>query len=104
MIMLKTDKVTATSILLNVTLTEYTDVGGGTWEEQQKQEDKIAQSRISALGGVLRNALGSDERKLSVRAAAVRAKLTKLPPPGAHWANSHGCGTKIEGVEDNMIV
>jgi hypothetical protein len=107
MLLVKTDKVPAAVTPLDVELPDYdgpNQAGGGDWEEMRKQEDKISAKRISAMGGLLRNALGSDERKVAERAAGVRAKLVKKPPVGASWANGHGCGTTIEGVEDNMVV
>lgn len=105
MILVKTDKVPAVVTPLSVELPAYGYQGQvAEWAEAQKEEDKIAAKRIGALGGLLRSALGSDERKVAERAASVRAKLVKKPPPGAQWANSHGCGTTVEGVEDNMVM
>ena len=35
-------------------------------------------------------------------AANVRHTLKDQPPRGTHWAVSSGCGTRIEGVTDNV--
>lgn len=47
----------------------------------------------------------------SARAAQARARLdaliaskVKKPPRGARWANSHGCGTDIEGEVSNVMM
>ena len=36
-------------------------------------------------------------------ASAARARLTGVPPAGARWANSYGCGTNVEGDEPVMM-
>lgn len=103
MVLVPTNKVPAVAVQLNPTVPPY-DASMDDWDEQRKQEERIAKSRIDAVAASLRSALGSDARKVAARAAAARARLTKKAPAGAHWANSHGCGTTIEGVEDNMAI
>jgi hypothetical protein len=104
MVLVKTDRVPAAATSLNATLPSYDDASAtASWEEQQKEEARIADRRIAALGEMLRKALGADERKLAARAAGVRARLVKQRPPGAHWASSSGCGTQIEGMEPSLV-
>lgn len=104
MLLVKTDRVPAAVKQLQVELPDYASVQDLSWEERQKAEDKVSEQRIAALGTLLRQALGADTNKLAARAAGVRARMVKLPPSGAHWAHSSGCGTTIEGVEDNMVI
>lgn len=105
MIVVKTDKVPATVQQLDVALPAYDGSRNmGNWDEREKADDQVVAQRISALGDLLRKGLGGDARKIEARAAGVRARLVKKPPSGAHWAHSSGCGTKVEGVEDNMVV
>ncbi|HTN86455.1 MAG TPA: hypothetical protein VL242_22300 [Sorangium sp.] len=107
MVLVRTDKVPAVATPLDASLPAYKsgrspDRTG--WEQQQKDEEKIAAQRIGALGELLRKALGADERSVAARAAGVRARLVKQPPAGAHWASSSGCGTTIEGVEESGAI
>lgn len=37
------------------------------------------------------------------RAAEARRRYVKSPPPGAHWAQSAGCGVHIEGVSSDGL-
>lgn len=107
MVLVKTDKVPATSKQLDVELPSYESVqnfGRGNWQESEKKDEDTAAQRIAALGALLRKGLGADARKQKERAASVRARLVKKPPTGAHWANASGCGTTIEGVEENAMI
>ncbi|WP_437813618.1 hypothetical protein [Sorangium sp. So ce1078] len=104
MVLVRTDKVPVAATQLHVALPAYDGMRGvvtGSWEERQKHEDSIAAQRIGALGALLRKGLGADEQNLEARAASVRARLVKAPPGGAHWAIASGCGTTVEGVEDD---
>ncbi|KYF86751.1 hypothetical protein BE17_15295 [Sorangium cellulosum] len=107
MVLVRTDKVPAVATPLDASLPAYKSARSldrTGWEQQRKDEEKIAAQRIGALGELLRKALGADERSVAARAAGVRARLVKQPPAGAHWASSSGCGTTIEGVEENGVV
>jgi hypothetical protein len=105
MVLVKTDKAPPAATSLNATLPSYAEPNAATsWEERQKAEERIANQRIAALGEMLRKALGADQRKLAARAAGVRARLVKQRPPGAHWATSGGCGTRIEEVKEQLLV
>jgi hypothetical protein len=105
MVLVKTDRTPPAATSLDAALPSY-DIANaaGSWEERQKAEERITDQRIAALGEMLRKALGADQRKLAARAAGVRARLVKQRPPGAHWARSSGCGTRIEGVNDNVMI
>lgn len=104
MLLVKTDRVPAAVKQLQVELPSYDSIQDLSWEERHKAEEKVAEQRIAAMGTLLRQALGGDTSKLAARAEGVRARLVKRPPSGAHWANASGCGTQIEGVEDNMVI
>ncbi|MGK3968470.1 hypothetical protein WMF01_48765 [Sorangium sp. So ce1667] len=107
MVLVRTDKVPAAATPLDASLPAFKSrrsLDRSSWEQRQKDEEKIAAQRIGALGDLLRRALGADERNAAARAAGVRARLVKQPPAGAHWASSNGCGTTIEGVEENGAI
>ncbi|WP_437676718.1 hypothetical protein [Sorangium sp. So ce131] len=108
LVVVKTDKVPAAATQLDAALPRYDwtrrGLAAGGWEEELKEQDQLAARRIDALGALLRKGLGDDARDVEARAASVRARLVKKPPAGAHWANASGCGTDVEGVEENLIM
>ncbi|WP_438026025.1 hypothetical protein [Sorangium sp. So ce233] len=104
MVLVRTDKVPATATQLDAKLPGHQSAGGirpGGWEEVRKQQEKNPELRIRALGDLLRKGLGDDASDLGARAASVRARFVKQPPVGARWARSTGCGTEVEGVDDD---
>jgi hypothetical protein len=75
---------------------------GVDWQALELRESIVSTARIDALGRLLRDALapnGVAEPAAAAREA--RARLTDRPPAGAHWARSSGCGTIVEGVNDD---
>jgi hypothetical protein len=72
------------------------------WEELERRDDETSNQRIAALAALLRQALGAPGINAVDDAASVRARLKDRAPSGTHWANSSGCGTRIEGVSDNV--
>jgi len=47
---------------------------------------------------------GAEDRRGSIEsalAAAAIARVRETPPPGARWAINDGCGTEIEGADDD---
>ena len=104
MVLVQTDRVPAAGQPLHADLPAYPGAHSMDWEEQRKAEEKVSAERIAALGALVRKGLGADTRKLAARAAGVRARVVKQAPSGAHWANASGCGTRIEGVSDNMVI
>lgn len=107
MVLAQPARVPATARQLDVALPAYKDPEYDkdySWEKQEKAEDETADRRIAAMGQLLRDSLGLDERRAAPLAAEVRARLTKVPPSGTRWANASGCGTEIEGEKDNLMV
>ncbi len=104
MVLVEPSRVPATAIPLDVTLPSYADAPGTDWQVREKAETAVALRRIELLGALLRKHLGGSGRDTETRAEEVRERLVKKPPPGTHWANASGCGTQIEGVEQNYAI
>lgn len=101
MMLVRTDRVPVDVKPLSAQLPTYEDprLSGADWQTARLTEDDIAKQRIALLGALLRGALGDAGKDATAKAALIRDRLVKLPPAGARWAKSHGCGTTIEGEE-----
>ncbi len=103
MVLVHPDRVPATTRQLDVVLPEVGPFGDETWEQRERAEDAVSDRRIAALGGLLRQELGSEDRRAATLAGEVRARLKDKPPPGTRWANGRGCGVDVEG-EPRMAI
>jgi len=91
--------------------------------EAQRREEEVIRRRIGTLARLVREAVAPDGRALGERAAQLRgargerrrelvaslagearARLCKERIPGSRWARQSGCGTDIEGEQDNLVV
>jgi hypothetical protein len=81
------------------------DFRRGDWQEITRVEAGITSARIELIARLLRDALApnGDAGDAAVLAQSVRARLTDHPPVGARWARSSGCGTIVEGQNDNSV-
>ena len=63
---------------------------------------------VRAAPALARAAAEADPEKrdtwIARLAAAAREEIVAAPPAGAKWAQSAGCGTRIEGEEENVMV
>ncbi|EYF01476.1 hypothetical protein [Chondromyces apiculatus] len=100
MVLVRTDGASLAATQLDAALPDDPSMGSMPWDELEKATERTIQSRIDALGMLLRKELGADSRKLEARAASVRARMVRQPPSGARWARASGCGTTIEGEEN----
>lgn len=102
MVLVKTTALPAVAEPLDVEMPSYADVMTAYKRAASRPGVAVAviEQRISALGGLLRRALGSSSLRVKERAELVRERLVKKPPPGTHWARSEGCGVAVEGVHD----
>lgn len=69
----------------------------------------LSSARLRAGAAILlervAGASGKDRAQVvTVLASEVRESIVKAPPAGAKWASSDGCGTKIEGEEDELRI
>ena len=105
MVLVDPSRMPAAARQIDAELPAYADVyeGERSWDEREKAEDAVSDLRIAAMGKMLRDALGSDDRHAATLAADVRAHLKALPPTGARWAHSSGCGTTIEGESRQLM-
>jgi hypothetical protein len=101
-----TDKVPATVKSFDTPVPEHDDafdrIGKFTWEQLERRENETSDRRIAVLANLLRSALGAPSVNAAEDAALVRHALKDRAPSGTHWAVSSGCGTRIEGVSDNV--
>ncbi|MFT3772334.1 MAG: hypothetical protein QM820_43620 [Minicystis sp.] len=107
MVLVSTDRVPVAARQLDAKLPEYPSPWGDgekSWEEKERNEDEISDKRIAIVAGLLRNALGADDKKAAALAGEVRKQLKAKPPRGAKWANSSGCGTDVEGDDQQLLV
>lgn len=79
--------------------------GGGALMGRGEFEalDAEARARIEAFAAELhgfleREGAGAPAGERAGRAAEARKRYVESPPPGAHWAQSNGCGMHVEGV------
>ena len=79
------------------------EAGDESYEQTQARESAAADARIETLARLLRSGLG-DGKNTARRATEVRERLVKKAPVGGRWAVSQGCGTHVEGAEDNMAI
>jgi hypothetical protein len=105
-LVVSTDKVPATVRAFDTSLPEHADFFRGdenlSWEELERQDDVTSTQRIAAMASLLRGALGAPGVNAAEDAANVRLRLKDRAPSGTHWAVSSGCGTRVEGVTDNV--
>jgi hypothetical protein len=102
MVLIDTRRVPATARALDVALPQYPEHRWRTYDDVR--DDAIADRRIQTLADTLARGLapsGSAPGDEQTLAAEVRARVVKERVPGSYWARSHGCGTIIEGVNDN---
>lgn len=104
MLLVDPSRVPATTAPLDVALPSFAETPDADWAAREKAEAAVIDRRIALLGGLLRARLGSSGRDTDARAEEVRERLVKKPPPGTHWANASGCGTRVEGVEENYAI
>jgi hypothetical protein len=106
-LLLSTDKVPAAVKAFDTQLPEHADFFGreenDSWEELERKEDETSTRRIAAIASLLRGALGAPGVSAVDDAANVRLRLKDRAPSGTHWAVSSGCGTRVEGVTDNLV-
>jgi hypothetical protein len=104
MVLVDPSRVPAAARQLDVELLPYPDlyVDGMSWEETEKAEDEVADRHNAAIGKVLRDALGADDRRADALAADARSRLRDRPLPGSRWAYGSGCGIAIEGEKDSV--
>jgi hypothetical protein len=106
-LLVSTDKVPAAVKAFDTPLPEHADFFGRTenfsWEELERQDDEISTKRIAVMANLLRGALGAPGASAVADAASVRLRLKDRAPSGTHWAVSSGCGTRVEGVTDNVV-
>lgn len=67
-------------------------------------DDAVSKRRIAAVGGLIQRSIAVPAAAVPMLAAQVRAKLVKQRVPGSFWANASGCGSRIEGDEESMMV
>lgn len=108
MLLVDTQRVPVTARALDVKLPQYEERwgrgGNVNWEEMQKNEERIAIRRTEALSGLLMSAVRVPDERVAAAAAEARARLVKQRVPGSYWAHSGGCGTRVEGDDDPMMV
>ncbi|HZS38272.1 MAG TPA: twin-arginine translocation signal domain-containing protein [Polyangia bacterium] len=75
------------------------------WDEMERLEARISSARIEVLARALRERLapGGLTGDPAALASDVRARVTSKPPAGARWARSSGCGTVVEGENDDSV-
>ena len=73
-----------------------------TWEAREKRETAMVVSRIHVVERALMALLPSPVADRAAALADVKARIVDAPPTGANWARSSGCGTIVEGRDDNM--
>jgi hypothetical protein len=79
--------------------------GGDDWDKMQKREADLVDARIAVLAKLLRHLRKDDwhfDTDAARHSAEVRARLVKQRVAGSRWAHASGCGTTIEGEEDQM--
>jgi hypothetical protein len=107
MLLIDTQRAPVTARALDVKLPQYEDRwgrGGGDWKEMQKREEETAMRRTDALSGLVMEAIRVPDGRVAQAAAEVRARLVKNRVPGSYWARSGGCGTRVEGDDDPVMV
>jgi hypothetical protein len=108
MMLVDTQRSPVTARALDAKLPAYEDRwgrgGGGKWEDIQKNEERIATKRTEALSAVLIDAIRVPDGRVAQAAAEARARLVKQRVPGSFWAHSGGCGTRVEGDDDPVMV
>jgi hypothetical protein len=72
---------------------------GQTWEQVNAEAQAEIDVRAAALHAFLAPAVAASG-DVAARAAEARKRYVEKAPPGAHWANSEGCGTHVEGVRE----
>lgn len=81
--------------------------GRGDWNEMVKRDEEMVEKRIAVLAGLARN-LWKDPFNIDANAVAlakeVKAKYVEQRVPGSRWGHASGCGTTVEGEEDEMRV
>jgi len=106
-LVVSTDKVPATVRPFDTQVPEHDEFFGRdenvSWEELERREDVTSNHRIAGIAGLLRSALGAPGINAVDDAANVRLRLKDHAPSGTHWAVSSGCGTRVEGVTDNVM-
>jgi hypothetical protein len=105
-IVLDTTRVPAPVVRVQAELPQYRNDGfeRGDWVTMEKQEALVSAARIDVLARALRDRLAPGGVGDEAQAASdVRRRLTALPPAGARWARSSGCGTVVEGENDNDV-
>jgi hypothetical protein len=79
--------------------------GGDVWAQMVKRDNEMVEKRIALLANLLRH-LRKDDTHFDADAirlaAAVRARFVKGRVPGSRWAQASGCGTVVEGEEDQL--
>jgi hypothetical protein len=79
----------------------------GDWKEVEKRDNEMVEKRIAVLAGLIRN-LWKDPFNIDANADAlakeVKVKYVEQRVPGSRWGHASGCGTTVEGEEDEMRV
>jgi hypothetical protein len=87
--------------------------GGGSaqdWYDKQDAWDlERVTGNVTAIDAALQPALAAlttpvPPGRVTAWAQQVRTETVESAPAGAHWANSWGCGTEIEGIEAQLAV
>jgi len=108
MLLVDTQRAPVLARALDVKLPQYEERfgrrGGDSWEELQKSEERTAIRRTEALSELLMTAVPVPAARVAAAAAEARARLVKQRVPGSHWAHAGGCGTRVEGDDDPMMV
>lgn len=104
---------TATVQAIDWTLPPAAPMPGWEHDDWMERQDRWDEERVSAnlavidaaARPVIEAATGPvPAGRVTALAQQVRREIIDIPPAGAHWANSGGCGTSIEGVEANYAM
>lgn len=88
-------------------------VGGGVatalFELRLSSGDEVSQDEVADAPALVALAAARaqgarHEALLGLLARVVEARLRRVPPSGSRWAVSYGCGTRIEGESQHVVI